>query len=135
MAISACEHAFFERFGARIAELRKRQNITQVEMAKTLGVSQQAVNSYDVGRRGTCRSRRSPPHTLVVKELLGEESATAAKKRGAAPKLQQQMERIQHLYRALAGGVRVPHRVESRGVCGRRRAGYDVATCHFDGAD
>ena len=51
MAISACEHAFFERFGARTVELHKRQNITQVEMAKTLGVSQQTVNSYDVGRR------------------------------------------------------------------------------------
>ena len=68
---------------------------------------------------------------LVVKELLGEESATAAKKRGSAPKLQQQMQRIQHLYRALAGGVRVPHGVESRGVCSRRRAGYNVATCRL----
>ena len=40
MAISASERAFFERLGARMAELRKSQDITQVEMAKTLGVSQ-----------------------------------------------------------------------------------------------
>jgi hypothetical protein len=34
-----------------------------------------------------------------LEELLGEESAAAAKKRGPAPKLQQQMERIQRLPR------------------------------------
>ncbi len=39
MAISASERAFFERLGTRIAELRKGQDITQVEMAKILGVA------------------------------------------------------------------------------------------------
>jgi len=34
---------------------------------------------------------------VSLEELLGEESAAAAKKRGPAPKLQRQMERIQHL--------------------------------------
>jgi DNA-binding XRE family transcriptional regulator len=37
--------------GARMAELRKQQDITQVEMAKALGVSQQTINSHEVGRR------------------------------------------------------------------------------------
>jgi DNA-binding XRE family transcriptional regulator len=46
MAISANEHVFFERLGARVAALRKQQDITQVEMAKALGVSQQTINSY-----------------------------------------------------------------------------------------
>ena len=103
MAISASEHAFFERLGARIATLRKQQDITQVEMAKTLGVSQQTINSYEVGRR---RIPVSALPTLAralgvsLEELLGEESAEAAKKRGPAPKLQQQIERIQRLPRA-----------------------------------
>ena len=35
-----------------------------------------------------------------LEELQGEESAAAAKKRGPAPKIQQQMERIQHLPKA-----------------------------------
>jgi transcriptional regulator with XRE-family HTH domain len=103
MAISASERAFFEHLGARIAELRKQQNITQVEMAKALGVSQQTINSYEVGRRRVPVSALSTlARTLGVslEELLGEESAAAAKKRGPAPKLQQQMERIQHLPRA-----------------------------------
>ncbi len=104
MAISANERAFFERLGTRIAELRKEQNITQVEMAKTLGVSQQTINSYEVGRR---RVPVSALPTLArslgvsLEELLGEDSAAAAaKKRGPAPKLLQQMERIQRLPKA-----------------------------------
>jgi transcriptional regulator with XRE-family HTH domain len=85
------------------ADLRKQQDITQVEMAKALGVSQQTINSYEVGRRRIPVSALATlARTLGVslEELLGEESAAAAKKRGPAPKLQQQMERIQHLPRA-----------------------------------
>lgn len=101
MAISATERAFFTRLGARIAELRKAQNITQVEMAETLGVSQQTINSYEVGRRRVPVSAlRTLARTLGVslEELLGEEAST--RKRGPAPKLQQQIERIQQLPRA-----------------------------------
>jgi transcriptional regulator with XRE-family HTH domain len=103
MAISASEHAFFVRLGARVAELRKGQDITQVEMAKTLGVSQQTINSYEVGRRRipvSALSTLARSLGVSLEELLGEESAAAAKKRGPAPKLQQQIERIQRLPRA-----------------------------------
>jgi transcriptional regulator with XRE-family HTH domain len=101
MAISANERAFFERLGTRVAELRRAQNITQVEMAATLGVSQQTINSYEVGRR---RIPVSALPTLArslgvsLEELFGDDAA-AAKKRGPAPKLQQQIERIQQLPR------------------------------------
>jgi|SRR5579872_1018057 len=102
MAISASEHAIFVRLGARMAELRKSQAITQVEMAKTLGVSQQTINSCEVGRRRipvSALSTLARALGVSLEELL-EESAATAKKRGPAPKLQQQMERIQHLPRA-----------------------------------
>jgi transcriptional regulator with XRE-family HTH domain len=101
MAISANERAFFERLGTRVAELRRSQNITQVEMAATLGVSQQTINSYEVGRR---RIPVSALPTLArslgvsLEELFGDDVA-AAKKRGPASKLQQQIERIQQLPR------------------------------------
>ena len=100
MAISASEHAFVERLGACIAELRKQQDITQVDRAKALGVSQQAINSYEVGRRPTPVSTLARTLGVSLEELLGEAFASAAKRRGRAPKLQQQMERIQHLSRA-----------------------------------
>jgi transcriptional regulator with XRE-family HTH domain len=102
LAISADERAFFTRLGTRVAELRKAQSITQVEMAQTLGVSQQTVNSYEVGRR---RIPVSALPTLAralgvsLEELLGDD-AGAAKKRGPTPKLQQQIERIQQLPRS-----------------------------------
>jgi transcriptional regulator with XRE-family HTH domain len=101
MAISANERAFFERLGLRVAELRRTQNITQVEMAATLSVSQQTINSYEAGRR---RIPVSALPTLArslgvsLEELLGDD-ASATKKRGPAPKLQQQIERIQQLPR------------------------------------
>ena len=101
MAISASEHAFFTRLGARVAELRKARDITQVEMAQTLGVSQHTINSYEVGRR------RIPVSALQMlarslgvslEGLLGEEDG--AKKRGPTPKLQQQIKRILELPRS-----------------------------------
>jgi transcriptional regulator with XRE-family HTH domain len=101
MTISVSERAFFARLGARVAELRKAQNITQVEMAHSLGVSQQTINSYEVGRRRIPVSALPALARLLgvsLEELLGED-AGAAKKRGPAPKLQQQIERIQQLPR------------------------------------
>jgi len=51
VAISQEERAFFVALGARIAQLRKSANITQVQLAEELGVSQQTVNAYEMGHR------------------------------------------------------------------------------------
>ena len=97
------EKAFFVQLGARIAALRKEQNITQVQLAELLKVSQQTITAYEVGRR------RMPVSSLPViarflgvsiEELIGEPPSAAAKKRGPTPKIQQQVERIQRLPRA-----------------------------------
>ena len=98
MAISKEEKIFFVQIGARIAQLRKAQGITQVQLAQWLGVSQQTVNAYEVGRR------RMPVSTLptlarflgvALDELISDDPKPA--KRGPTPKLQRQMERIQEL--------------------------------------
>ena len=100
VAISKEERAFFVQLGTRIAELRRVQNITQVQLAEALGVSQQTVNAYEVGRR---RMPVSSVPTLArlfgvsVEELLGEPLSAATRKRGPTPKLQQQIERITQL--------------------------------------
>jgi transcriptional regulator with XRE-family HTH domain len=94
---------FFVQLGARIASLRKEQNITQVQLAGLLKVSQQTVNAYEVGRR------RMPVSSLPriarylgvsIEELIGEPPSAATKKRGPTPKIQQQIERIQRLPKA-----------------------------------
>lgn len=103
MAISSDERAFFVELGARIAELRKAQGITQIQMAEALGVSQQTVNSYEVARR------RVPVSALPIlarlfhvttDELLGEERGKqTGSKRGPMPKLQRQIEQVARLPR------------------------------------
>ena len=101
MPIGNDEKAFFARIGARIAQVRKAQNITQAQLAELLGVSQQTITAYEVGRR---RMPVSALPTLArhlgvaVEELMGEQPTAA--RRGPAPKLQQQIERIQQLPRA-----------------------------------
>jgi len=81
------EKQFFKALGARIAELRRAQNITQVQLAETLGVSQQTVTAYEVGRR------RMPVSSLpVIARYLGTTVET--------PKLQQQIERLNTLPKA-----------------------------------
>jgi transcriptional regulator with XRE-family HTH domain len=102
VAISTDERAFFIALGQRIAKLRKEQDITQVQLAELLGVTQQTVNSYETGRR------RLPVSLLPavaqrlgvsVEALLTDDRKVAAK-RGPVPKLQQQMDRITQLPRA-----------------------------------
>lgn len=102
MAISQDERVFFVALGSRIAQYRKDSNLTQVQLAETLGVSQPTMNAYELGQR------RAPVSALPVlakalavslEELLGESTA-ATKKRGPAPKLQQQVERLAQLPKA-----------------------------------
>jgi transcriptional regulator with XRE-family HTH domain len=95
------EKAFFKALGARIAQLRKDSGITQIQLADTLGVSQQTVASWEVGRRGVPVSLLPAlARTLGcgVEELVGEKTPPA--KRGPAPKLQQQMDRLSRLPKA-----------------------------------
>jgi DNA-binding XRE family transcriptional regulator len=66
------DKAFFVRLGAHMAELRKSQDITHVEMAKTLGVSQQTINSYEFGHR------RIPVSTLATRARARGVSGGAA---------------------------------------------------------
>jgi len=96
------EKLFFKELGARIAELRKAHGLTQVQLAETLKLSQQMIASYEVGRRRVPVSLLPAiAHALAVsvEALIGEKDATPAK-RGPAPKLLQQMERIQRLPKA-----------------------------------
>ena len=97
-AVTHEEKRFFKELGGRIAELRKAQNLTQQQLADELGVAQQVVASYEIGRR------RVPVSTLPalarvlgvsIEGLIGEDEKPA--KRGPSPKLQRHLERISTL--------------------------------------
>ncbi|MEJ0037653.1 MAG: helix-turn-helix transcriptional regulator [Gammaproteobacteria bacterium] len=96
------EKLFFRQLGARIAELRKTHGLTQAQLAETLDLTQQMVASNEVGRRRVPVSLLpaiAEALAVSVETLIGQKDA-APGKRGPAPKLQQQMERIQRLPRA-----------------------------------
>lgn len=103
MAISDDDRAFFIALGLRIAVQRKTQDITQVDLAERLGISQQAMNSFEKGRR------RVPVSLLPViaqtlhttlDALIAQDTAPATaapKKRGPQKKIRQQLEQIDAL--------------------------------------
>lgn len=96
------EKEYFKVLGGRVALLRKELGLTQVQLAETLGISQQMVASYEVGRRRIPVSMLpSLAHALKVQTdaLLGNETK-AKTKRGPAPKWQQQIEAIAQLPKA-----------------------------------
>jgi transcriptional regulator with XRE-family HTH domain len=97
-AMTRDEEAFFKALGVRIATARKAQGMTQTQLADELGISQQVVASYEVGRRRVQLALL--PHlaralAVTIEDLIGEQTPPA--RRGPAPKLLQQIERIQRL--------------------------------------
>jgi transcriptional regulator with XRE-family HTH domain len=93
---------FFKAMGARIANARKAQNLTQQQLADQLGIAQQTFAHYEVGDR--CFPASTLPKLaeilgLTVDELLGHDVKPKGK-RGPAPKLQKQFERINQLPKA-----------------------------------
>lgn len=99
MAISIEEKAFFVALGERITQSRKARGITQVQLAETLGVSQQTIQAYEVGRRRIQVSALpvvARALSVSLEELFGE-TGQRSRKRGPAPRWQQQIEAIAHL--------------------------------------
>jgi transcriptional regulator with XRE-family HTH domain len=101
VAISQDEKEFFAQLGARIARLRKAADVTQVQLAEFLGVSQQTVNAYEMGHRRMAISalpRLAKLLGVSIEELIGEK--VPAGKRGPTPLLQKQIERLTSLPKA-----------------------------------
>ncbi len=97
------EKSFFRQLGARIAEQRRAQNLTQAQLAEQLELTQQMIASYEVGRRRVPVSllpSLARALGLSVEALIGEDSPAAARKRGPAPQLQQRIERLTRLPKA-----------------------------------
>ena len=97
------EKAFYQALGQRIAALRKEQGITQVQLAEALGIAQQTLAHYEVGRLRIAAGTLPALTRLLsvsIEELLGEASTTGKGKRGPVPRLQQQLEQISQLPKA-----------------------------------
>jgi transcriptional regulator with XRE-family HTH domain len=99
--VPGSDRSFYLALGQRIAEARRAQSLTQAQLAEQLEVAQQTLAHYESGRLRVAAAMLPPLGRalgLSIEELIGEQAPPA--KRGPAPKLQQQMERIQRLPRA-----------------------------------
>jgi transcriptional regulator with XRE-family HTH domain len=97
--VTSDDKQFFKELGGRIAQLRKAHNLTQVQLAEQLQISQQTLAHYEVGRLRVPASMLpvlAQMFGVSVDALLGAESKRGAK-RGPAPKLQRHLERINQL--------------------------------------
>lgn len=93
------EIAFYVTFGKRLAQSRQKQGLSQTQLGEILGFSQQTITALEKGRRRVPVSALLPLAKTLgmsVNALLGEPAAKPGK-RGPAPKLQQQLERLGRL--------------------------------------
>jgi transcriptional regulator with XRE-family HTH domain len=91
---------FYRQLGERVARLRKDQNLTQVQLAKILNISQQLMAAYEAGQRkisAVMLPRLAKLFDVSCEEILGTKEPPA--KRGPAPALQRQVEQIRQLPR------------------------------------
>jgi len=94
----------YQELGQRIAQARKAMGLTQTQVAEQLGISQQTLAHYEVGRLRIAVSTLVPLADMLnssVDELVyGKAAAKENGKRGPASKLQQQIEKVRQLPRA-----------------------------------
>ena len=103
LPITDDDRAFFVALGERMARFRKERSITQVQIAQTLGLTQQTYQSYEVGRRRLPVSLLpaiARALSVSLEDLFGASDSTSRNKRGPTPKWQKQIEAIAQLPRA-----------------------------------
>lgn len=101
------DERFFKGLGARIAKARKDHGMTQQQLAEQLGVAQQTLAHYEVGRARLPVSMLPMLARLLMlslDELMGQSTqpagAAAARrgvKRGPVSRLQQQIDAVAKL--------------------------------------
>jgi transcriptional regulator with XRE-family HTH domain len=99
--VNSKDTLFFKALGARIAQARKDQNVTQQQLADQLGIAQQTLGDYEAGRLRLPASML--PHLgqilgLSPAELLGYDVRPKLKP-GPTSRLEQQFESIRRLTR------------------------------------
>ncbi len=101
LVAAAIDKAYYRQLGQRIAERRKTLGLTQAQMAEHLGIAQQTMAHYEGGTLRVAVALLpvlSSTLGMSLEELVGTQPKPG--KRGPAPKLQQQLERIGQLPKA-----------------------------------
>ncbi len=107
-AMTPDERIYFQGLGSRVAAARHTADLTQVQLADGLGISQPQLASYEVGRRRVPVSMLPRLARLLgtpIEALIGDDTATPVPaerrtRRGPASRLEQQLDAIARLPRA-----------------------------------
>ena len=104
--MTAADRQFTKALGRRLAQFRQEAGLTQQAVAAQLGVAQQTLAHYEVGRLRvpvalvpTLAALFDVP-TDVLLGVAPPRASKAAAKRGPTPKLQRQLERVSQLPKA-----------------------------------
>lgn len=92
--------AYFKALGAHITQLRKSRQMTQAELARALGVSQQAVFAYELGERRTSvliLAKIAEVFGVPVEEMIGLSRLARIPKGRLSPRAIRHAERLQAL--------------------------------------
>lgn len=92
--------SYYKVLGAHIAELRKSRGYTQAELARAIGVSQQAVFAFEIAERRTSlfiAIQLARVFSITLDELAGVIRAVRMPKGRLSPRAMRHAERLQAL--------------------------------------
>ena len=102
LKMSPEDKTYYQQLGQRIAQFRKAQGLTQVQLAEILGIAQQTMAHYEGGNLRIAVALLSPlakALSITVEDLINE-APPSKKKRGPASIMQRQIEQIGLMPRA-----------------------------------
>ena len=100
--MSPQDASYYQQLGQRIAQYRKAQGLTQVQLAEILGIAQQTLAHYEGGKLRIAVALLAPLATalaITVEDLIRQAPANK-KKRGPVSIMQRQIEQIGLMPRA-----------------------------------
>ena len=92
--------AYFKALGAHISKLRKSQDMTQAELARGVGVSQQAVFAWEIGERRISvlvLAKLSKIFSTSVENIVGLSKPPRVRTGRLSPRCIRHAERLQAL--------------------------------------
>lgn len=92
--------AYYQSLGSRIAQLRDAKGYTQAELARLVGVSQQAVFAWEIGERRISvfvLTKLAKVYSMTVEQLMGLARPVRVPKRRLSPRAMRHAERLQAL--------------------------------------
>lgn len=92
--------AYFKALGAHVTALRKLRGITHAELARAIGVSQQAVFAYELGERRISvlvLAKLAKIFSTPVEDMIGLSKPLHVRKGRLSPRCMRHAERLQGL--------------------------------------